>query len=159
LQRKNPGLKISFTLPVNPTGLEEESLVMLREAKARGLKIESVDIMTMDYGAALSSGKKMGDLAVAASNASHRQTMAIDPAIKIGICPMIGQNDQKGEIFTMDDARQVMDFASNTDWVRSVGFWSSNRDRPKGARKGGNHNSGIDQKPWEFTGIFEPLSD
>jgi hypothetical protein len=52
-----------------------------------------------------------------------------------------------------------MDFASNTDWVRSVGFWSSNRDRPKGARKGGNHNSGIDQEPWEFTGIFEPLSD
>ena len=159
LQRKNPGLKISFTLPVNPTGMEEESLVMLRDAKARGLKIESVDIMTMDYGAALSRGKKMGDLAVAASNASHRQTMEIDPAIKIGICPMIGQNDEKGEIFTIDDARQVMDFASNTDWVRSVGFWSSNRDRPKGARKGGNHNSGIDQKPWEFTGIFEPLSD
>jgi hypothetical protein len=159
LERKNPGLKISFTLPVNPSGMEEESLVMLRDAKARGLKIESVDVMTMDYGAELSRGKKMGDLAVAGANASHRQTMKIDPAIKIGICPMIGQNDEKGEIFTLDDAREVMDFASGTDWVRSVAFWSSNRDRPKGTRKGGNHNSGIDQKPWEFTGIFEPLSD
>ncbi len=159
LQRKNPGLKISFTLPVNPTGLEEESLVMLREASAMGVKIESIDIMTMDYGAAISRGKKMGDLAVAAANASHRQIMKIDPAIKIGICPMIGQNDEKSEIFTLEDARQVMDFASGAEWVRSVAFWSSNRDRPKGARKGSNHNSGIDQQPWEFTGIFEALSD
>jgi exo-1,4-beta-D-glucosaminidase len=159
LQRKNPGVKISFTLPVNPTGMEDESLVMLKDAKARGLKIESVDIMTMDYGPAVSRGKKMGDLAVAASNASHRQTMAIDPAIKIGICPMIGQNDEKGEVFTIDDARQVMDFASSTDWVRSAAFWSVNRDRPKGARRGGNRSSGIDQKLWEFTGIFEALSD
>jgi exo-1,4-beta-D-glucosaminidase len=159
LQRKNPGLKISFTLPVNPTGLEEESLVMLRGAIERGVKIESVDVMTMDYGASVSRGKKMGDLAVAASKATHRQIMKIDPGIKIGICPMIGQNDEKGEIFTLDDAHEVMDFASATDWVRSVGFWASNRDRPRSARRGGNHSSGIEQKPWDFTVIFEPLSD
>jgi exo-1,4-beta-D-glucosaminidase len=159
LTEKNPNVKISFTLPVNPTGLEKESLVMLRDAKARGLKIESVDVMTMDYGPAISRGKKMGDLAVAGAEASRRQVMKIDPAIKIGICPMIGQNDEKGEIFTLDDAHEVMDFASTNDWVRSVAFWSSNRDRPKGARRGGNHNSGIDQKPWDFTAIFEPLSD
>jgi hypothetical protein len=159
LQRKNPGLQISFTLPVNPGGMEEESLVMLRDAVAHGVKIESVNIMTMDYGERLSHGKKMGDLAVSASNASHRQTLAIDPSIKIGITPMIGRNDEKTEIFTLDDAREVMDFASKTDWVRSVGFWSSNRDRPKGARKGGNHSSGIDQKPWDFTRIFEGLSE
>ena len=161
IEQKNPGVKISFTLPVNPTGMEEESLVMLRDAKARGLKIESVDVMTMDYGASISRGKKMGDLAVAAANASHLQTTAIDPAIKIGICPMIGQNDEKTEIFTLDDAREVMNFATRTDWVRSVAFWSSNRDRPKAAttRKGSNHNSGIDQQPWDFTRIFEPLSE
>ncbi|HEX3720417.1 MAG TPA: glycoside hydrolase family 2 TIM barrel-domain containing protein [Verrucomicrobiae bacterium] len=159
LQRKNLGLKISFTLPVNPGGMEEESLVMLRDAVTHGVKIESVNIMTMDYGERLSHGKKMGDLAVSASNASHRQTLAIDSSIKIGITPIIGRNDEKTEIFTLDDAREVMDFASKTDWVRSVGFWSSNRDRPKGARKGGNHSSGIDQKPWDFTRIFEGLSE
>jgi exo-1,4-beta-D-glucosaminidase len=159
LQAKNAALKVSFTLPVNPTGMEEESLVMLRDAKAQGMKIESVNIMTMDYGASLSRGKKMGDLAVSASNASHRQTMEIDPAIKIGITPMIGQNDEKTEIFTIDDAREVMEFATETDWVRSVGFWSSNRDRPKSARRGDNHSSGIAQKPWDFTEIFEPLSE
>jgi exo-1,4-beta-D-glucosaminidase len=159
LRRKNPNLKISFTLPVNPTGMEEESLVMLRDAKARGLKIESVDVMAMDYGPSISRGKKMGDLAVAAAEASHLQTMKIDPAIKIGLCPMIGQNDEKGEIFTLEDAREVMDFASGTDWVRTVAFWSVNRDRPRTARRGGNRSSGIDQKPWDFTTIFQPLSD
>jgi exo-1,4-beta-D-glucosaminidase len=159
LQQKNPALRISFTLPVNPTGMEEESLVMLRDAKAHGVKIESVDVMTMDYGPAISRGKKMGDLAVSAAIASHRQTMKVDPGIKIGICPMIGQNDEKSEIFTLDDARQVMDFAVKTEWVRSLAFWSSNRDRPKGPRKGGNHSSGIDQRLWDFTKIFEPISD
>ncbi len=163
LQRKNPALKISFTLPVNPTGMEEESLVMLRDAKARGVKIESVDVMTMDYGPEISRGKKMGDLAVAAANASHRQTMEIDPDHQNRhLHPMISARTvwcEKGEIFTTDDARQVMEFASKTDWVRSVAFWSSNRDRPKGPRKSDNHSSGIDQRPWDFTSIFEPLSD
>jgi hypothetical protein len=159
LQDKNPGLRVSFTLPVNPTGMENESIVMLKDAKAQGVKTTSVNIMTMDYGKQVSAGKKMGDLAVQASNASRKQTMEIDPAIKIGITPMIGQNDEKSEIFTVDDARQVMDFAKNTDWVLSVGFWASNRDHPKGARKGGNHSSGIEQKDWDFTNIFKPLSE
>ncbi len=160
LERKNPGLKISFTLPVNPTGVEKESLVMLRDAVTRGLKIESVDVMTMDYGAALSRGKKMGDLAVSAANATRRQIQEIDPAVKIGICPMIGVNDEKGRDFHA--GRRPGGHGFRIDHrleSASVGFWSSNRDRPKGARKGSNHTSGIDQKPWEFTEIFKPLSD
>jgi hypothetical protein len=159
LQIKNPGLKISFTLPVNPNGMENESLVLLKDAVAQGVRIESANVMTMDYGADWSRGRKMGDLAISASNASRQQTLAIDPSIRIGITPMIGQNDEKGEIFTIEDAKEVMAFARKTDWVRSASFWSSNRDHAKGTRKGGNHNSGIEQKPWEFTLIFKPLSE
>lgn len=159
LQARNAGLKISFTLPVNPTGLEHESMVMLGDAKRQGVTIESVNIMTMDYGAKISAGKRMGELALSAANATHRQLREIDPAIQVGITPMIGQNDQKGEIFTLEDARTVMDFARKTGWVRSVAFWSSNRDQPRGARKGSNHSSGIEQKEWDFTNIFKPLSD
>jgi hypothetical protein len=159
LQKKNSSLLISFTLPVNPTGMEDESLIMLKDAVSKGVKIESVNIMTMDYGARISAGNKMGDLAISASNASHRQTLSIDPAIKIGITPMIGQNDQKGEIFTLDDARAVLAFAKTNGWVRSVSFWSSNRDHPKGARKGSNHSSGIEQQDWDFTSIFKPFSE
>jgi len=159
IQSKSPGLKISFTLPVNPTGMEQESIALLKDARNRGLKIESVNIRTMDYGPRFSKGRKMGDLAIAAANASHQQTMAIDPAIKLGLTPMIGRNDEKTEVFTLEDAKAVMDFARKTDWVRSIGFWSSNRDKAKGARKGGNHNSGIEQQGWEFTNIFKPLSE
>jgi hypothetical protein len=161
LQTKNPGLRVSYTLPVDPTGVTRQSLALLRDAKAQGVKIESVNIMTMDYGANTANGKKMGDLAVAAANATHQQLAAIDPAIKIGLTPMIGVNDQKSEIFGLEDAGIVKDFAQKTDWVISVGFWSSNRDQAPaaaGARGGGNRSSGIPQQNWDFTNIFKSLS-
>ncbi len=158
LQSKNPELKISFTLPVNPTGLEEESLVLLRDTEAKGVAVESVNIMTMDYGRDAARGKKMGELAVAAANATHEQLRSINPAIKIGITPMIGVNDEKSEVFSLDDAKVVMEFAKKTAWVRSVSFWSVNRDRPGTSTRAGNRSSGIAQEKWDFTNIFKELS-
>lgn len=157
LQIKNPGLKISFTLPVNPTGLTDESLRMLRDAHKQGVGIESVNIMTMDYGVGLSRGKAMGDLAISAAKATHGQLQPIDPAIKVGLTPMIGQNDVKAEIFTLEDAKSLMAFARDTPWIRSVSFWSVNRDRPAAGARGGNHSSGIQQEKWDFTKIFKDL--
>ena len=160
LQAKNSGLKIAFTLPVSPRGLEKESLVMLKDAKKMGVVIESVNIMTMDYGKQDSKGKKMGDLALSAAKGAYAQTQRIDPAIKIGITPMIGVNDVKTEIFSLDDARAVMEFSQKTPWVRSVGFWASNRDQENSTKKKQDENwySGIQQGKWAFTNIFKPLS-
>ena len=157
LQTKNPGLKISFTVPVNPSGLENESVVMIKDAFEKGVAIESVNIMTMDYGTNISRGRKMGGLAVMAANGTHRQLQPIDPAIKIGLTPMIGRNDVKVEIFSLEDARTVMDFARKTPWIRSVSFWSVNRDRPPTSGKGGNRSSGSEQEKWDFTKIFQQL--
>jgi chitinase len=37
LQEKNPGLRISYTLPVNPNGISKASQALLSDAKAKGV--------------------------------------------------------------------------------------------------------------------------
>src|ERR1039457_4141072 len=43
LQAQNPGLLISYTLPVDPKGISDHSQRLLRDAKAKGLKIRSAN--------------------------------------------------------------------------------------------------------------------
>jgi len=160
LQKANPGLIISFTLPVDPNGISDESRAMLADAKAKGVIVHSADLMTMDFGSHFSKGKKMSDVSIASVNKAHEQCGAIDGNILIGICPMIGQNDEKGEIFTLEDAAAVRDWAAARPWVCSLSFWASNRDAGTADRGKGNGNtgSGVEQKPWDFTNVFKTFT-
>lgn len=159
LQAKSPGLTVSYTLPVDPDGISQESRGLLRDAKAKRLKVYSANLMTMDFGAHFSQGKKMSEVSIASALKAHEQCVAIDPAIKIGLTPMIGQNDERGEIFSPDDARALLGWAQAQPWVCSLSFWASNRDAGKMEKHGnGNTTSGVAQKPWEFTRIFQPFT-
>ena len=51
LQMKNPGLTITYTLPVDPNGISDKSRQLLNDAKTKGIKVLSVNVMTMDFGA------------------------------------------------------------------------------------------------------------
>jgi hypothetical protein len=159
LQAKYPALRISYTLPVDPNGVSRESRAVLADAKAKGVKVYSANVMTMDFGKDFSQGKKMCDVSIASALKAHEQCQAIDPAIRIGLTPMIGQNDERGEIFTLDDARALKQWADSQPWVCSLSFWAVNRDAGKDDKqKNGNTTSGIEQKPWDFTRIFEPFT-
>lgn len=159
LQVKNPVLKISYTLPVDPDGIPKDSRALLIDAKARGVNVYSANVMTMDYGSNFSKGKKMSDVSIASALKAHEQCQAIDPSIQIGLTPMIGQNDERGEVFTQDDAKVLYAWAQSQPWVCSLSFWASNRDDYKPKKdKTGNESSGIPQKPWEFTEIFKPFT-
>src|SRR5271168_309889 len=107
LQSKNPGLIISYTLAVDPDGIPNDGLKVLADARARGVKVYSANVMTMDFGQDFSKGKRMSDVSIASALKAHEECRIIDPAIRIGLTPMIGQNDQKGEVFTQDDARAL----------------------------------------------------
>ena len=50
LQKKNPGLIISYTLPVDPNGLSEASLALLADAVKKGVKVHSANLMVMYFG-------------------------------------------------------------------------------------------------------------
>lgn len=159
LQTKNPGLIISYTLPVDPDGISDESRRLLAGAKAIGVKVHSVNVMTMDFGAQFSRDRKMSDISIASALQAHQQCREIDPMMQIGITPMIGQNDEKSEVFRPDDAKALKQWADSQPWVCSLSFWASNRDAGRPGKSGNDNNtSGIEQRPWEFTMIFKSFT-
>jgi Glycosyl hydrolases family 18 len=104
LQAANPGLTVSFTLPVLPTGLTADGLNLLASTKHDGVKIDVVNIMAMDYGASVDNGGQMGLDAIQAAIATEAQISSMGLSAKIGITPMIGVNDVAAEVFTLADA-------------------------------------------------------
>jgi hypothetical protein len=144
---------------VDPEGISAESQSLLADAVSRGVKIHSVNVMTMDFRAHFSKGKKMSAVSIASALKARDQCRNIAPGIQIGITPMIGQNDEAGEVFTQQDARDVKQWAREQPWICSLSFWASNRDTGRLDKdKTGNDTSGIRQNPWEFTRIFKSFT-
>lgn len=159
LQANNPGLIISYTLPVDPNGISEDAQKLLADAHAKGVKVHSANVMTMDFGPEFSAGKKMSDVSIASALKAHEQCSAIDPQIQIGLTPDIGQNDEKSEIFSLADARALKDWAVGQPWVGSLSFWCSNRDMGKPKKRSHyDWSSQVPQKPWDFTKIFQTFA-
>jgi len=160
LQKKNPGLIISYTLPVDPDGISEASQALLADAKAKGVKVHSANLMVMFFGKKFTGkGKSEGELGIESAIKAHEQLQQIDPAIQVGLCPCLGRNGSKDEIFTEDDAKTLKDWADTQKWVCSLSFWSINRDAGnKPSHRSENINSEIVQKPWAFTGIFKTFT-
>ena len=132
LQKACPGITLQVTLPVAPSGLSFAAMQLVDDFPV-------VNIMAMDYG----NVKEMGAAACEAATNAHKQT-----GKPIGITVMIGVNDT-GEVFTLQDAKQLSVFARANHWVYFLSFWSVHRDRGIGG--GLESSSQIVQKPWEFS--------
>lgn len=149
---------MSFTLPVDPIGLPGSALTLLRSAKSAGVNVSVVNIMAMDYGAQSSSGKKMGDLATSAANATFNQIKGIFTGktdaqlwFMIGVTPMIGVNDVQSEVFRQSDAQQITDFAKQKG-VGLLAYWALQRDRP--GNGGLDSYSMVNSRAYEFYQIM-----
>lgn len=156
LQAANPDLKVSFTLPVLPTGLTQDGLNLLQGAMNHGVRIDMVNIMAMDYGQAVDNNGQMGLNAILASEATQQQLANIGLHTKIGITPMIGVNDIVSEVFTLADAQSLVDYAKNDPDVAMLSMWSVARDNGNsaGAHYASPDSSGIAQTPFQFASIF-----
>jgi chitinase len=145
-------LAIDYTLPVNPTGLESNSISLLNNAKSHNLNVSVVNIMTMDYGPAMD----MGAAAISAANALHTQlgqiwntkTSAQLWAME-GNTPMIGVNDTAAEVFTTGNASSLESFAANNG-IQLLAFWALGRDN--------QGSSGTPQSTYQFTNIFKAIN-
>lgn len=127
VQATLPALRLQYTLPVMPFGLDAGALALLRDAKARGVRLHAVNVMAMNYGDSFTGD--MGDYAIQAARATRRQLDALGlKNVGVGITPMVLENDVRANVFTLQDARQVADFAAATPWVRFVGYWATGRD-------------------------------
>lgn len=155
IQAANPNVQVSYTLPVATTGLTPAGIALLNNAMAHGVKVAVVNLMTMDYGGA-ADPLAMGAHVIAAVNGTTAQMLDNGIRARIGICPMIGLNDVKPEVFSLSDARQVIDWAQSNPVVTRLTMWSVERDAAcaEGSARPASRCSGVAQQQYEFSGIL-----
>ena len=160
LQRQHPDLDVSFTLPVMPEGLTQDGVNLLSDAASHGVRISAVNIMAMDYGASYNGD--MGTYAEQAATATQAQVKGVlglsDSAAwkAVAVTPMIGVNDVSSEVFTVDDATQLVSFARSKG-LGWLSMWSATRDKqcPGGAKNSADPTcSSIAQDPYAFSKAF-----
>ncbi len=166
LQARHPELRVGYTLPVLPSGLTPEGVHVVADALEHGVVLDSVNVMTMDYGDGTAPDPvgRMGSYGIDAITALHGQLDTVyagtlsDAEIwaRIGTTPMIGQNDVQSEVFTLEDAAQTLAFARDNG-VGMLSMWSINRDHPCAevtawAQPG--CNGLVDVEDWAYARVF-----
>ncbi len=169
VQARHPEVRVSFTLAAiprdrqnTPGGLAAAALDVVQKAIAAGVKITRVNLMTMDYGGYYSTGMRMSDLAISALTETKGQLAALFPGKSdadlwkmLGATPMIGQNDIASEVFSLDDARALADFARAK--LGLVSFWAIQRDQPCGATGGLGLCSQVNTARFQFHQVLRTV--
>jgi chitinase len=161
-------LAVWVTLPVAPQGLTDEGAKAVSVLLAKGVDVAGVNVMTMDYGQSR-EGKGMQEASELALKETHRQLGVIYKLAgkelssgtlwkKIGATPMIGQNDERDEVFGLDDAKGFNKYA-NARGIGRMSMWSANRDRACGSnyvdvKAVSDSCSGVKQQIGEFAQIL-----
>jgi chitodextrinase len=158
LEADNSGLVVSVTIPTDPTGPDNYGDAFLQQAAADGTRISIINVMAMDYYGSFDTGSfDMGTYAVEAAENTLAFVKTIWPSdtyANIGVTPMIGQNDDSAEVFTLADAQTLESFAASNGLGR-LSFWSVDRDQPcSGSVSGLPECTEISQSPLAFTKIF-----
>lgn len=155
VQRNSPGLRISLTLPVLPEGLTADGVNVVRSAINASVNIDLVNVMAMDYQRPTGD---YGEFAKQAAQSTFDQIKPLFPGLsdaqvwrKVGVTPMLGQNDDGG-IFRQSDASDLVAFA-RTKHLGFLSFWEETRDR--NACTGALFKcTNVPQAPFEFSRIF-----
>jgi chitinase len=165
-------LAVWLTVPVEPSGLADDALSVISSMLSHRVAIAGVNVMTMDFSQPPSPGTTMLQLVESALVATHAQLAKLLPRYgvqlrsaqiwqRIGSSVLIGQNDVRGENFTVDDASGLVDFARRNGLGR-ISMWSLNRDSQCGTSFPeigliSNTCSGTAQSGLQFADIFSQL--
>ncbi len=136
-ERKGESLGVWLTLPAARTGLTGDGADVVREFIQAGVTLSGVNLMVMNFGVPTSETSQAA-LSEEALRSAHAQLRNLfwahgdlysDEQLwrRLGATPMIGQNDHADETFTLQDARELHDFADGAGLGR-LSFWSLNRD-------------------------------
>ncbi len=158
LAKANPGLKISYTLPVAETGFLSSEIDILQSAMKFKVPVAVVNIMPFDFGAPISPGQ-FGSVVKTAATGSLNQMRSLGMDSALGITVLIGTNDESDETFLLSDARAVEAFAEKERRVQRLSFWEVSRDNGSCGSAppdlDDNNCSSITQGNWAFSHIFE----
>ena len=88
LQAANPGMTVSYTLPVLPSGLTADGVYVLQSAVKYGARVDVVNLMTMDFGdsAAPAADGRMGAYSIWAAGNTSAQATAAGMTTKVRAC-------------------------------------------------------------------------
>ncbi|MGY0485646.1 chitinase [Streptomyces sp. WG-D5] len=131
LLQKERDVDVTFTLPVMPSGLDDDAVSLLEAANDEGVQVSTVNIMTMNYGESYQGD--MSDYARTAARATHtrlKKVFGLSDAKAwqgMALTPMLGVNDIEGETFTLADAAQLRSFAEDKG-IAWVSTWATFRD-------------------------------
>jgi hypothetical protein len=154
-------LTISYTLPVGLGGLTPGEMNLMKDAIHCGVDLSTINIMTMNYYTRDASGQKMAQNAIRTANNVVHQLHLLYPArapaqlwALLGITPMIGVNNDRQEVFTLQDVHTLLAFAAQRHLTR-LAFWSIQRDeRCTRGEIAPHHCSGVWQRPYQYAHTF-----
>ncbi|KAI8898528.1 chitin synthase III catalytic subunit-domain-containing protein [Globomyces pollinis-pini] len=159
LRKEYPEMLFSFTIPCFPTGLAPNGIKLLKSSIDNNFKIDVVNIMTMDFGAERAPDGKasMGKYSISAAEGTRKilQDLGMEAkGTKIGITPMIGNNDVLGEVFTVANAQEVVDYAMKNDYVSILSFWALHRDNGAPITEVLSLSNQVTDKKFAYSSIF-----
>jgi chitinase len=137
LQAEDPSVQVDFTLGVSPQGLPTgtgSEYALLQDAKAKGVKVSVVNIMTMDFYDG--SNNDLGDAESAAQGTASQLAglygISTSAAYAMmGLTPIAGTNDD-GTYFSTANAQSLESFAA-ANGVAELSFWEvDGYDKPTG---------------------------
>lgn len=171
LQRRTTGksLAIWLTLPVSPNGLTDDGKAAVDAMLRNGVDLAGVNAMTMDYGGSRAADQSMLNATTAALTATQLQLKALYSGAgmklsaaavwsKIGVTPMIGQNDLPGEVFSLEAAKSLNQLVIGHG-IGRISMWSLNRDKTCGpshvdVKRATETCSGVKQDNREFADLM-----
>jgi chitinase len=123
LQAQNPNVQVDYTLAVGTDGLESDQFTVLNDAKAKGVKVNMINLMVMDF---YDGQPVINDALSAARNAANQiaSLYGISTSAaynKMGLTPIAGRNDD-GAQFSQTDAQTLETFAAQNG-VQELSFW------------------------------------
>jgi hypothetical protein len=160
LEKNNPNLTVSLTIPMTTIGLPGSGTDEIKQAIAAGARLDIINIMDFDTG--LTSGTELSQTEAIANDAiSQLESIygwsAATAWAHLGLQIMNGHTDQPSELFTQDTFNSLLAFAKSNKpaWFS---FWAENRDFPcpSGVVEpwAPGTCSNISQNPYDFTKII-----
>ncbi len=120
LQKNNPGLKISFTVPADQTGIACQ--LMLQDAVNKGVVIDSIRLMLMDFGAKLD----LVSATISGLQNAYKQLSVVGISnIPLGLIPLLMNDDDGINIYTIDNHNQILSQIKslNMTYVTTFSYW------------------------------------
>jgi hypothetical protein len=158
LQAANPGLIVSYTLPLGPGGLDSGTgggTTDITDAKAAGLDLNIVNGMAMDFGGTNENQPELAEEGAAALK-SQIQSAGLTSTVGLTFLPGTSDDDPPN-YFTLANATTMLDWAEANKYVTLLSFWELNRDNGgcPGSTVDEDTCSGVSQSKYEFSSIFE----